>query len=88
MNARPDRKPMPDFPTDEAAERFVDQADLAEYDLSGFTPTTFEFQRKATQVNMRVPAALLEAVKAKAQARGVPFTRYIRMLMEADVARR
>lgn len=28
-------KPLPDFATDEEAERFVDEADLTEFDLSG-----------------------------------------------------
>ena len=35
---------------------------------------------------LRLPAALLDAVKAKARARGIPYTRYVRMLLEADVA--
>jgi predicted DNA binding CopG/RHH family protein len=34
---------------------------------------------------MRLPAPLLEALKAKAKAKGVPYTRYVRMLLEADV---
>ena len=29
------RRPLPRFTTDEEAERFVDEADLSEYDLSG-----------------------------------------------------
>ena len=36
---------------------------------------------------MRVPDTLLEAVKSKAKQRGIPFTRYIRMLMEQDISR-
>ena len=32
-------KPMPALLTDEEAERFVETADLSEYDLSGFRPT-------------------------------------------------
>ena len=46
----------------------------------------FEFAPKAASLNMRLPAALLDAVKAKAKARGIPYTRYVRMLLEADVA--
>ncbi len=79
---------IPLLMTDEDAERFVDQADLTKFDLSGFKPAQFEFEKKAAQINMRVPKPLLEAVKTKAQARGMPFTRYIRMLMERDVAGR
>jgi predicted DNA binding CopG/RHH family protein len=88
MSARKPLKPIPSFKTDEEAERFVDQADLTEYDLSAFRPASFEFARKGAQINLRVPQSLLDAVKAKASAQGIPFTRYIRMLMEHDVARR
>jgi predicted DNA binding CopG/RHH family protein len=29
---------------------------------------------------------LLAAVKAKAKSKGIPYTRYVRMLLESDVA--
>jgi predicted DNA binding CopG/RHH family protein len=32
----------------------------------------------AEQINMRVPKPLLAAVKARAKARGIPYTRFIR----------
>lgn len=48
----------------------------------------FEIEPKAASLNMRLPASLLDAVKAKAKARGIPYTRYVRMLLETDVARR
>ncbi len=80
-------KKIPALPDDAAAERFVAEADLTQYDLSGFRPSPFEFERKDAQINMRVPESLLEAVKTRARARGMPFTRYIRLLMEQDVAR-
>jgi predicted DNA binding CopG/RHH family protein len=47
----------------------------------------FEIEPKSAALNMRLPAPLLEAVKAKAKSRGVPYTRYVRMLLESDVAR-
>ena len=37
-------------------------------------------------VNMRVPKPLLEAVKARAKARGVPYTRFIRETLEQAIA--
>jgi predicted DNA binding CopG/RHH family protein len=80
-------KPIPRLASDEDAERFVAEADLTRHDLTGFRPGPFEFERKAAQINMRVPEALLQAVKSRAEARGIPFTRYIRMLMEQDIAR-
>ncbi|MEY2341918.1 CopG family antitoxin [Acidithiobacillus sp. IBUN Pt1247-S3] len=80
-------KPLPSLPNDEAAEAFVSEANLAEYDLSGFRPMGFEFSRKEAALNMRLPPALLEAIKAKAARKGLPYTRYVRMLLEADLAR-
>ena len=78
-------KPIPAFKTDEEAERFVDSADLTEYDLSGFRKVRLEFQPKAAQLNMRLPQALLDAVKDRATARGVPYTRFIRDVLERAV---
>jgi predicted DNA binding CopG/RHH family protein len=79
-------KPMPSLHSDEAAEEFVANADLSQYDLSGFKPMRFEIAKKEAALNMRIPVALLEAVKAKATSRGVPYARYVRMLLEADIA--
>ena len=80
-------KPFPRFDSDEAAERFVATADLSEYDFRGFRPTRFEFEPKAAQINMRVPQSLLDALKERARQRGIPYTRFIRELMEREVAR-
>lgn len=68
---KPELKPMPA---------------LRSYDLSGFTPMRFEFASKAASLNMRLPVSLLDAVKAKAKASGIPYARYVRMLLEADVS--
>ncbi len=81
-------KPMPPLDSDSAAEAFVASANLSEYDLSGFTPMRFEIEPKSAALNMRLPASLLAALKAKAKASGVPYTRYVRMLLETDVAQR
>ncbi|MGH8118437.1 MAG: CopG family antitoxin [Rhodanobacteraceae bacterium] len=79
---------MPSLRSDAAAERFVTSADLTKYDLSGFAPMRFEIEPKTAALNMRLPGPLLDAVKAKAKAKGVPYTRYVRMLLESDVAQR
>ena len=84
MNAK--LKAMPPLHSDAAAEAFVADADLSEYDLSGFKPMRFEIEPKSAALNMRLPASLLAALKAKAQASGVPYTRYVRMLLETDIA--
>jgi predicted DNA binding CopG/RHH family protein len=86
MNAK--LKPMPPLHSDDDAEAFVASADLSEFDLSGFTPMRFEIEPKSAALNMRLPASLLAALKAKAKASGVPYTRYVRMLLETDIAQR
>lgn len=44
--AKPTLKPFARFETDEEAERFVDTADLSEYDFSAFQPLRFEAEPK------------------------------------------
>lgn len=78
---------MPSLPDNDAAERFVTTADPSEYDPSGFKPMHFEMKPKSAALHMRLPAPLLNAIKAKARARSIPYTRYVRILIEADVAR-
>ena len=79
-------EPLPSLRSDAEAEAFTAEADLTRYDLSGFMPMRFEIAPKEAALNMRLPGALLEAVKAKAKAKAVPYARYVRMLLEADVA--
>ncbi|OYW49241.1 MAG: hypothetical protein B7Y36_12250 [Novosphingobium sp. 28-62-57] len=81
-------KPLPHLNTDDDAERFIDQADLSQFDLSAMTSHSFEFAPKAKQVNMRFPEALLDAVKQAAQAKGMSYQRFIRQTLEAAVQRR
>ncbi|MSO76175.1 MAG: hypothetical protein EXQ87_04590 [Alphaproteobacteria bacterium] len=80
------KKTIPTFKTDKEAQDFVDAADLAEFDLSGGPPVQFEFEPKSAHVNMRVPKPLLDAVKERAKRRGIPYTRFIRLLMERAVS--
>jgi predicted DNA binding CopG/RHH family protein len=79
------KKPLPVLATDDAAETFVAEADLTQFDLSGMVPTRFEFAPKAARVNMRLPAPLLDAVKAKAKSQGMPYQRFIRQALEQAV---
>ena len=79
------KKKIPTFKGDEEAERFVEIADLSEYDLSGARPVRFEFEKKAARVNMRLPEPLLAAVKDRAKALGIPYQRFIREALERAV---
>lgn len=75
------KKKVPRLKTDKQAEAFLAK-DLSTLEFSQFKPARFEFEKKDGQINMRVPKPLLEAVKARAKARGIPYTRFIRETLE------
>jgi predicted DNA binding CopG/RHH family protein len=79
------KKKVPRLTTDREAEAFLAQ-DLSNLDFSQFKPTRFEFEKKDQQINLRVPKPLLAAVKARAKARGIPYTRLIRETLERAMA--
>jgi predicted DNA binding CopG/RHH family protein len=79
------KKKVPPLKTDKEAEAFLEQ-DLSNLDFSQFKLTRFEFEKKDSQINMRVPKPLLAAVKASAKARGIPYTRFIRETLERATA--
>jgi len=78
------RKTIPAFKTDEEAERFVDTADLSEYDLTGQF-VKFELRPKDKTVSLRLPEALLDEVRLRAKRAGMPYQRFIRMAVERAV---
>lgn len=77
-------KRVPEFETDAQAEAFLEQ-ELSGLDFKQFKPMRFEVVKKEAALNMRLPAVLLDAVRAKAKAKGIPYSRYIRMVLEADL---
>lgn len=80
------KKRMPVLKSDKEAERFVETADLTQYDLSAFKPTQFEFERKDARVNMRLPEQLLASLKEHAKRRRIPYQRFIREALERAVS--
>lgn len=80
-------KTVPESKADEDLEAFLEQ-DLSDLDFGQFKPARFELRHKDARVNMRLPGALLEAVKRRAEARGVPYQRFIRQALEQAVARK
>ena len=75
---------VPEFKTDAQAEAFLEQ-DLSNLDFKQFKPMHFEVAKKEAALHMRLPAVLLDAVRAKAKAKGIPYSRYVRMVLEADL---
>ena len=87
MSAKGERlKKIPRLESDEQARRFVESADLTQYDLSSFIPEHFEFEKKEARLNMRLPHSLLHAIKEKAREHDLPYQRYIRILLQRAVA--
>jgi predicted DNA binding CopG/RHH family protein len=82
---KPTKKQVPQLKTDRQAEKFL-AGDLSHLDFSQFKSARFEFEKKDEQINMRMPKPLLAEVKARARARGIPYTRFIRETLERAVA--
>lgn len=81
----PNPKPFPTLTSDEEAEGFVASSDLTQFDWSDMKRVKFEFQPKDTSVNLRLPKALLDAVRKRAEADGMPYQRYIRLALEQSL---
>jgi len=79
-------KRVPQLKTDAEAEAFLEQ-DLSSLDFKQFRPMRFEVAKKQAALNMRLPSVLMDAVRAKAKAKGIPYARYVRMVLEADLQR-
>ncbi|MCB1492360.1 MAG: hypothetical protein KDJ77_11285 [Rhodobiaceae bacterium] len=75
---------VPTMTTDAEAEAFLEQ-DLSGLDMAQFKPLDWERQPKTARINMRVPQALVDALKAKAKARGIPYQRLVREAIEKAV---
>lgn len=80
---KPSRK-VPQMTTDKEAEAFL-QEDLSDLDFAQFKPADWERQPKTARINMRVPQALVDALKARAAKEGVPYQRLIRQAIEKAV---
>ncbi len=79
------KRSVPRLKSDVEAEAFLNQ-DLSDLDFSQFKPMRFELERKTAQINMRLSRQLLNAVKRHSAARGIPYARFIREVLESAVA--
>lgn len=82
MSNNDKNKTLPRHDTDAEAEKFTDEADLSEYDLSGFKPVSFQMKKKDARLEMRISQDELDTLKAEAQRRGVPHSRLARTIIE------
>ena len=81
-------KKFPDLKSDDEVDAWLRGADLTEYDLSEMKKVRFELARKDVSISLRLPAALHATLKAEAAKANMPTQRLIRMLIEAQLARR
>lgn len=80
------KKKVPHFKTDEEAEAFLEQ-DLTDYLHAGnFKPMHFEILPKEKSINLRLSESLLDTIRRNAKREGVPYQRYIRLLIERGMA--
>ena len=78
-------KKLPVLKSDEDAEEFLAQ-DLSDYiSAENLAPFPFEYRPKQKSVNLRISEELLDAVRAEARRRGMPYQRYIRQALEAAI---
>ena len=84
MPSRPTTVPI--MTTDAEAEAFLAQ-DLSALDITQFRPLTWEADLKTARINMRLPQPLMDALKAHAAQRGIPYQRLIREALERAVAK-
>jgi predicted DNA binding CopG/RHH family protein len=80
------KRKVPQMKTDKDVESFIEQ-DLSDLDFSQFKSYRFEFENKDARVNMRLPKRQLDAVKAEAKRRGIPYQRLMRELLETGLER-
>ena len=75
------KRKVPRLKTDRTAEKFLEQ-DLSDLDFSQLKRVRFEFEKKDAQLNMRIPASMVRALKERAKTRGVPYQRFVRETLE------
>ncbi|MAU98819.1 MAG: hypothetical protein CMP81_23545 [Fulvimarina sp.] len=75
-------KQLPPLRSDEEAERFVEEADLTEYDLSEFKPMKFRRLGNADQVTFALSPELVKKLSKKAKQDGISEGDVLRLLLE------
>jgi predicted DNA binding CopG/RHH family protein/uncharacterized DUF497 family protein len=74
--------------SDEEADRWLQRADLTEYNLTEMKKVRFELARKDASISLRLPAALLATLKIEAAKGNMPTQRLIRILIETQLTER
>ncbi len=86
MKTKNKKKKFPHLTSDEAAEKFLESADLSEYDFSDFKKVHFEFEPKSKPISLRLPESLYKVVQEKAKIQGIKTQKFIRKALEQAVS--
>lgn len=78
-------KQFPVFHTDEEAEEFVANADLSEYDMSGFIPWELATNTPENEAYVLIPKDLLGEARARAGDKGVALSDLVREALETSL---
>ncbi len=81
-------KKLPALKSDEEAVDLLDRDLTAYINRKNLAPSPFEYQPKRKSVNLRISGELLNAVRAAAHRRGIPYQRYIRQALETALSHR
>ena len=81
--------PLPVLHSDEEAERFVDEADLSQYDLSGGRVMRFELRPPAghQRVSCNLPEADVGAALQRAGSLGLDLEAYLARILHDALER-
>ena len=82
------KKKIPTFKNDHEAQAFVAKEDLSKYDLSGAQLVRFEMKPKDKSINLRLSGQLFDATCAAAKRAGIPYQRFIRLMLEQAIHHR
>jgi len=81
-------KPFPHLTSDEEMERFVETADLSEYDFSEFKPIKLVFRDGEIDVTMPMKLSLFNSLKVAAIDDGVSYQHLMTEYLEKGLAAR
>ena len=83
-------KPVPAFKSEAAERRFWQTHDTSEYfDAAKSVRTVFPNLKPSTQtISLRLPAHLLDAIKAAANSRDVPYQSLIKVWLQEKLQQR
>lgn len=87
--SKPAKKPIPRFATEDEEREFWGTHDTVEYfDWSKAVRANFpELKPSTTTISLRLPASMLEELKALANERDVPYQSLLKVFLAERIAR-